>query len=253
MESVDSGREPWTAKGAGGKKSVHWLQHVAFEGLGSMEKWVRDRGYGLSRTRLFAGESLPEVNGFDLLIVMGGPMGVYDDEQYPWLREEKAFLRKVLAAKKPVLGICLGAQLLADVLGAKVTANAEKEIGWFPVTRAEGLADGAVPEALARLLPAQKTVFHWHGDTFTLPDKAVRLYSSAACVNQAFVRERVIGLQFHLETTPAGIAALVENCRSELVAAPWIQGEEELVAGNADFPAINGWMEALLDYLLSKG
>lgn len=250
---IDAGsRESGSESGVQGKKVVHWLQHVAFEGLGSMERWARDRGYGLNRTRLFAGEELPDVNGFDLLVVMGGPMGVHDQGRYSWLEKEKAFLREVVAAGRPVLGICLGAQLLADVLGAGVTANPEKEIGWFPVTRAEGLVGGAVPEALARLLPARKTVFHWHGDTFALPEGATRLYSSAVCVNQAFVRERVVGLQFHLEMTPAGIAALVENCREELVPAPWIQREEELVGRAGDLTAVNGWLEALLDYLVAS-
>lgn len=225
---------------------IHWLQHVDFEGLGTMEEWVREKGHALSCTRLFAGEIVPALDAFDMLIVMGGPMGVHDHGEYSWLQDEKAFLQRVIAAGKPVLGVCLGAQLLADVLGARVFPNEEKEIGWFPVVR-----DGVVPERLARVLPEQQTVFHWHGDTFTLPEKAIRLYSSAACVNQAFVyEERIIGLQFHLETTPDSVASLIENCRPELVAAPWIQKEEEMLAVEGDvFAEINAWMGALLDYL----
>jgi GMP synthase-like glutamine amidotransferase len=225
---------------------IHWLQHVDFEGLGIMEEWAREKGHALSCTRLFAGEHVPALDAFDLLIVMGGPMGVHDQGKYPWIQGEKAFLRGVIAAAKPVLGICLGAQLLADVLGARVFPNEEKEIGWFPVERAS-----TVPEQLESLLPVRQTVFHWHGDTFTLPEKAIRLYSSIACVNQAFVyEERVIGLQFHLEVSPESIATLIENCRAELVPAPWIQKEEEmLVAEEVDFSTINTWMGALLDYL----
>jgi GMP synthase-like glutamine amidotransferase len=223
------------------------LQHVAFEGLGSMEKWARERGHALRCSRLFAGDALPSPDLFDLLIVMGGPMGVHDEERYPWLRGEKDFLRQVIAAGSPALGVCLGAQLLADALGAQVTANKEKEIGWFPVERGR-----AVPEKLAGLLPERQTVFHWHGDTFTLPEKAIRLYSSAACVNHAFVyEERLIGLQFHLETTPESVAALVANCRPELVPATWIQTEEEILAAPGEiFGEINNRMGALLDYLV---
>lgn len=233
---------------------IHWLQHVAFEGLGSIEKWAQEKGHALSCTRLFAGELLPALTAFDLLIVMGGPMGVYDQDKYPWLQEEKTFLGQVIAAGKPVLGVCLGAQLLADVLGAQVMANTEKEIGWFPAERASGVSARAVPEQLERVLPVRQTVFHWHGDTFTLPEQAIRLYSSAACVNQAFVyEERVIGLQFHLETTPASVTALVENCRAELAPAAWIQKEAEILSVGGDvFAEINRWMGALLEYLAQQ-
>lgn len=225
---------------------IHWLQHVDFEGLGSIEQWVREKEHMLSCTRLFAGEPLPSLDAFDLLIVMGGPMGVHDQGQYPWLQREKVFLQRVIAAGRPVLGVCLGAQLLADVLGASVSPNKEKEIGWFQVQRV-----AVVPEQLASILPVQQAVFHWHGDTFALPEKAIRLYSSTACVNQAFVyEERVIGLQFHLETTRDSLTTLVENCRPELVAAQWIQQEDEILAAGEDvFAAINGWMSGLLDYL----
>lgn len=233
---------------------IHWLQHVAFEGLGSIEKWAQEKGHALSCTRLFAGELVPMLEAFDLLIVMGGPMGVHDHDKYPWLQEEKTFLGRVIAAGKPVLGVCLGAQLLADALGAQVMANTEKEIGWFPVERASGVSARAVPEQLERVLPVRQTVFHWHGDTFTLPEQAIRLYSSAACVNQAFVyEERVIGLQFHLETTPASVTALVENCRAEVVPAAWIQKEAEILAAGGDvYAEINSWMGALLDYLAQQ-
>lgn len=226
---------------------MHWLQHVDFEGLGSIEGWAREKGVEVSCTRLFAGDSLPQPDEFDLLVVMGGPMGVHDQEQYPWLRPEKEFLRQVIAAGKPVVGICLGAQLLALVLGGRVAPNPEKEIGWFPLERAP-----LVPQDLEGILPPSPMVFHWHGDTFTLPENAIRLYSSAACVNQAFLYgTNILGLQFHLETTPVSVAALVSHCREELVNGPWIQKESAIIRGGADyFAAINSGMAGLLDYLL---
>lgn len=221
----------------------HWLQHVPFEGLGSMEEWLTERGHTLLCTRLWAGDALPLPGTVTALIVMGGPMSVSDHEDHPWLPLEKDFLKQVVERGIPVLGICLGAQLLADVLGAEVRANPEKEIGWFPVTRCQD-----VPASLASLLPKELTVFHWHGDTFTLPAGAVCLYHSEACVNQAFLyKDHVLGLQFHLETTRDSAAAIIDNCRPQLVQAPWIMSEQEIMAQGEKFCEINGSMHRLLE------
>ncbi len=221
---------------------IHWLQHVPFEGLGSMEGWLLEQGYNLFCTRLWAGDPLPPVDSFSGLIVMGGPMGIYELDEYPWLKAEKEFLREVIDRGTPTLGICLGAQLLADVLGAEVTANPEKEIGWFPVVRSS-----EIPEIFEDVLPEKMTVFHWHGDTFSLPEGAVRLYSSTACVNQAFLyAEHVLGLQFHLETTRESAATLIDNCRAELVSAPWIMSEQDMLYGGDRYAEINSCMHQLL-------
>ncbi len=207
-----------------------------------MEKWLTEEGHTLSCSRLWAGDELPAVDSFAALIVMGGPMGIYDHVDYPWLVQEKEFLAQVVEREIPVLGICLGAQLLADVLGAEVTANPEKEIGWFPVT-----ATTDIPEMLTSVLPKEMIVFHWHGDTFALPDDAVCLYGSSACVNQAFLyKKHVLGLQFHLETTPGSAATLIENCRAELVQAPWIMTEDEMLHREDEFLEINACMHRVL-------
>ncbi len=116
---------------------LHWLQHVPFEGLGITDTWARERGVEVSRTRLYDGEELPEPGRFDRLVVMGGPMGIYDHTDHPWLVAEKGFIRQAIVDGKTVLGICLGAQLLADVLGATVRPGPHKEIGWFPIRRAD--------------------------------------------------------------------------------------------------------------------
>lgn len=225
--------------------NIQWLQHVPFEGLGAIEMWAARCGHSLSCTRLFAGDSFADQDTFDMLVIMGGPMGIYDHQEYPWLVAEKAFIRETIEAKKPVLGICLGAQLLADVLGGPVSANVHKEIGWFPVRRT-----GSVPQALKGVLPDEQMVFHWHGDTFAIPPGAVHLFTSEGCRNQAFLHtDRVLGLQFHLETTPASAGPLIENCRHELAAGAWIQKEEEIVAGLERYAGINRTMDAILDYL----
>jgi GMP synthase-like glutamine amidotransferase len=198
---------------------IHWLQHVPFEGLGCIEPWLAENRRDVSCTRLWAGDDFPNLGNVDGLIVMGGPMGVCDEAEYPWLAAEKAFIKEIIAQDKPVLGICLGAQLIAETLGSKVWKNREKEIGFFPMV-------GKNP-----LMPEQFTAFHWHGDTFGIPDGAVHLASSEATENQAFLyQDNVLGLQFHLETTEESLLALYENAKDEITAAPFIQTWEEATA-----------------------
>ncbi len=227
--------------------NIHWFQHVPFEGLGSIEKWAGRNGHSLSCTRLFAGDPLPQYNQFGLLIVMGGPMGVYDEQEYQWLISEKSFIQTAIEIGKPVLGICLGAQLIANVLGTRVIANTQKEIGWFPVTRTD-----TIPERLRGILPENQTVFHWHGDTFDLPADAVHLYFSNACRNQAFLyKDKVLGLQFHLETTLESAMPLIQNCRNELEPGTSIQTEKEIVQGIQTFAGTNETMDRILKYMSS--
>jgi GMP synthase-like glutamine amidotransferase len=159
----------------------------------------------------------------DWLIVMGGSMNVYEYRNHPWLREEKRFIETAIGQGKHVLGICLGAQLIADVLGAKVYQNQEKEIGWFPITlRPEArsfFADG----------PSPLEVFHWHGDTFDLPSGATWLAESEGCKHQAFSYGRnVIALQFHLEMNAMTVRNLLEHCHSDLTPGRFVQPPEEI-------------------------
>ena len=226
--------------------NIHYLQHVLFEALGSMAAWAHKRGHQVSATRLYQGELPPSLASFDWLIVMGGPMGVHDEAEYPWLAEEKRFLEQAIAAGKTVLGVCLGSQLIACVLGARVYRNAEQEIGWFPIQ----LTEEAKSSALFADLSMTQEVFHWHGDTFDLPAGAVHMARSAVCEHQAFVLdERVVGLQFHLETTKQSAQGLIQHCHNELVPARFIQTAEEMVADEQRFTGINRTMEQLLDRL----
>ena len=227
---------------------IHVLQHVPFEGLGSILPWAESRNATVSTTRFFDSPSLPDLRHFDLLVALGGPMSVNDEVGLPWLVEEKRFVRESIQAEKSVLGICLGAQLMACSLGSRVQPGAHKEIGWFPVF-------GSGQGGSSFSFPERTEVFHWHGETFGLPAGAVHLARSEACVNQAFqVGPRAIGLQFHLETTPESADAIIANCRDELVPGPWVQGEEPLRAvPSSRYQGINRLMASVLDYLVRDG
>ena len=225
---------------------IHYLQHVPFEGLASIESWAIKGRHSLSVTRLYANESLPAVNEIDWLIVMGGPMNIHEDDKYPWLTHEKRFIEAAIKGDKTVIGVCLGAQLIAHVLGARVYQGPYKEIGWYPIS----LTDEAKHAPVFASLPPEFMVFHWHGDTFDLPPGATRLAYSDACRNQAFVyKEKVLGLQFHLETTRESAQRIIENCGDELVEGQYIQRADEILARDSDFAAINNVMVRLLNNL----
>jgi GMP synthase (glutamine-hydrolysing) len=222
---------------------IHYFQHVPFEGLGTIEQWIRARRYHFTVTRFYQSDPVPDIEGAYLLIVMGGPMGVHDEDRFPWLVMEKRFIEKAMSRGKAVLGICLGAQLIADVLGAEVYPNRTKEIGWFPIE----LTEAGRRSPLFGFLPGRLEVFHWHGDTFDLPAGAVHIARSEACTHQAFVyNERTIGLQFHLESTIEGVEALIENCSGKLADSRYIQAPSQLKAQPKAFRVINVAMDELL-------
>ncbi|MBN2241556.1 MAG: type 1 glutamine amidotransferase [Acidobacteria bacterium] len=223
---------------------AHILQHVPFEDTGSIARWLESRKAESTYTRFFAGDRLPSPGDPDLVIVMGGPMSANDEAGLPWLRAEKNFIRGALERNTPMLGICLGAQLIASALGARVYRNPEKEIGWFPVLSVPPVKDCFhFPEAFY--------AFHWHGETFDLPEGSIHLARSRACARQAFqVGDRVIGLQFHLETTPQSARALVDNCCDELQRGPYIQSERQIMGFPASaYEKTNRLMDELLSYI----
>ncbi|GAK53188.1 glutamine amidotransferase class-I [Candidatus Moduliflexus flocculans] len=223
---------------------IHYLQHVPFEGLGSIAVWAANRGDSVTVSRLYQGDALPALDTFDLLVIMGGPMSVNDESEFPFLVSEKRFIADAIQAEKRVLGICLGAQLIATVLGGTVYRNAQKEIGWFPIE----LTDAGHHSRFFAHVPSGAEAFHWHGETFDLPDGAAWLAQSEVCRHQAFsYRDHVVGLQFHLETTPESAMQLIVNCGDELVAAPFIQSAEAMMARPQRFAMINRLMSGLLD------
>lgn len=226
--------------------SIHTLIHVPFEGLGCIEQWAEKNNHTVSYTRFYENYKLPNINEIDWLIVMGGPMGVYDESVYPWLVAEKAFIKQAIESGKTVLGICLGSQLIAEVLGAKVYPNNQKEIGWFNLQLTEDGKTEQLLNGFDDLFP----VFHWHGDTFDLPTGSKCLFKSKITKNQAFIyNQKVLGLQFHFEVTKESMAEMIKHGASELITSETIQSAEHILAQTAHIASNNRKMFQILDSL----
>lgn len=219
------------------------LEHAEAEGAGKIADWAARRGHALQVVRLDRGEALPSLADFEMLVIMGGAMNVYQDRDYPWLPAERALVAAAIEGGKVVLGVCLGAQMIADALGARVVQNPVKEIGWFPVLK-------CAPHALFAGFPEECTAFHWHGDTFELPPGAVRIAESAACRNQAFVfGEHVVGLQFHVEVSPAAVHGFLHGADDYLQPERWVQTAAAIREVTPDLAATDRGLEVLLDGL----
>jgi GMP synthase (glutamine-hydrolysing) len=228
---------------------IHYFQHVPFEGLGLISDWAGARGHSLSATGFYDGGKIPAINDYDALVIMGGPMSVHDGGIYPWLADEKAHIKSAIEAEKPVLGVCLGAQLIADVLGAEVSKAPTKEIGWFPIA----WSDAAMGNPLLAGVNPAVNVFHWHGEQFAIPKGAIHLTSSKACANQAFLyADKVLGLQFHLEMDEEGIDKIIENCGNEIIASPTIQSVETIRGKTTNIPSCLRALFTILDNWLRQ-
>jgi GMP synthase-like glutamine amidotransferase len=223
---------------------IHVLQHSSINTLGTIEEYAKTKNHRLESTRFYETKSPPEPDSFDLLIIMGGPMGIYDYEENPWLRDEKAFIKQAVEAGKPILGICLGAQLLADILGARIYENRHMEMGWFPV-RASG---GENKPEFLQGLPDEITVFHWHSRTFDLPAGAVHLYESEGCKNQGFIyKGRVVALQFHPEVDEERIKSLIERFGEGMANGPFVQKRQEMLGKQEYLAGTKKFMFSVLD------
>ncbi|AYA36703.1 type 1 glutamine amidotransferase [Hymenobacter oligotrophus] len=226
---------------------IHCFQHISFETPGLIADWARQQGHQLSITRFDEpNPQLPKLNAVDWLVVLGGAMSVHDEARLAWLAPEKAFISQAIAAGKTVLGICLGAQLVADVLGAPVTQNHLPEIGFYSVQ----FSEAAQRHPLFAHAGAQATFLHWHGDTFALPAGAATVGASAACQQQGFVYgTRVVGLQFHPEMTPEILQQMIRHDGHELIPGPHVQTADELLAGLKHLGEGQQFLVGLLDAL----
>lgn len=207
---------------------IHAIKHVPFEGPGTIAEWAAVRGHVLTE-QLALTEEFPSLESVDMLVVMGGPMAADDDRGNPWLVTERAYVAQAAEAGKLVIGVCLGAQIIAAALGGEVRRNPVREIGWFEVRH----TDTAGADPVFSAFPEGLVVGHWHGDTFTLPVGVDAALANAATANQAFSAHggRVVGLQFHLEWTARALADLAEQCADELAeGGEWVQSAESILA-----------------------
>jgi len=223
--------------------NIHILQHAEWETIGQIDNWFSKNGLSYSTTHLYKGERLPETK-VDFLVVMGGPMSIFEDNNHSWLKQEREFIKQTINTDAIVLGICLGSQFIADALGAKVFPGKEKEIGFFDIKKANH-------HPITDNLPNKFEVFHWHGDTFETPENAINLFSSELTKNQGFIYDdRVIALQFHLEVGSTEINRFVENGNDELIPANYVQHKKDILIQNFDFYKSNSYLFNILDFIL---
>ena len=218
------------------------LQHIACEPPGVYEDVLNERGAAIQRVELDEGEPLPDWRAFDAIIAMGGPMGALDDDEHPWLTDEKRLIADAVSSGLPFWGVCLGVQLLAASLGARVYPGSAPEVGVLPVL----LTDEALADPVFAGTPRELLSLQWHGDTFDLPDGATRLAGSPAYPNQAFrVGADAYGVQFHLEVSPA--------LAREWAHVPAYAESLERVLGEGALDRLIAELEARADGLLSHG
>lgn len=235
----------------------HCLQHAPFEGPASLETWAYERGHVFTTTKLWKSTAFPNPYDCDGLFILGGPMNVYEVGKYPWLAAEQHFIARAISKRKPILGVCLGAQLLAAVLGGTVVEMLDKEIGWFPVD----LTPAGRQSLLLHDFPDQFAAFHWHGDRFSIPSGAVHIARSEACEEQAFVYDNhVVGLQFHLESQQPSISAMIKHGGDDISCGQYIQDPCAMEHDSGALSTAHRLLFSLLDrlslsteFLLSSG
>ncbi len=226
---------------------LHTLRHVPYEGLGHVGAWARAAGYEISESRGWESVDFPDPAAYDVLVVLGGPMGVADTGRLAWLGTELEYVGRAIASGTPTLGICLGAQMIAAALGAQVRRNTHPEIGWHTVEPTSGVRDSV----LTPFFTAGLRVMQWHYDAFDLPSGAVHLARSEACEHQAFSwDDHVLALQFHPEMTHGEVATVIER-DGPLREGPYTQPAEAILVPQR-FETLRAATATFLDRLQTR-
>lgn len=224
---------------------LHVIQHNTLPDHVAFERWAEDEEHKLTRNNMLNDTTLPNIDDFDWLIILGGIMDTHEEETYPWLVDEKKLIRQAIDANKIVLGICLGAQLVAEVLGAEVRKNEHAELGWHGVHR----TDDAINSEVFSTFPIFMSVFQWHYYMFDLPEGAARIFENEAAPNQAFeYNGRVIATQFHPEYDADCIRQLVTEHGDNMPEGPYIQPKEQIMTEHC----LLREADALIDLLLTN-
>ena len=235
---------------------VHYFQHIAGEGFGSCYSFLKAHHAKITATEFFALpvdlpleiEALPRVEDVDLLLIMGGHISVNDEANYPWLKIEKRWIRRYLAAGKPAIGLCLGGQLIANALGAAVSHNRYQELGWTTVQRVANLPVDSFP------LPEKINVLQWHSETFEIPKGAVHLAENIACRNQMYqIGKNVLGFQFHPEITPQALELLLDDeDKLSIFEGDYVQPVKELQYSDVNkFEPGNQLLNQAIEYVVN--
>lgn len=225
---------------------ILFVTHASFEKPGSIDIWAKKHNHETLEVKPYEGDALPEIDGYDMLVVMGGPQSPIEIETYPYLKDEIALVGQALKKNKRIVGVCLGAQLITEALGAATERSPNKEIGMYPLE----LMSAAAADPVFSNFPSKFDVMHWHSDMPGIADGIELLAKSEGCQRQAFrYGDRVYGFQCHFELTKELVEGMIKHCDGDLKAGKYVMTSEQLMA--LDYSDINAKMDKVLDYLAS--